>query len=797
MLVPVKWLKEYVDFDLTVTELADKLVACGFEIEEIIDLSSKIQGVVVGQILSLEKHPDADKLQICSIDVGKDQPVAVVTGATNVKVGDKVPVALDGAVLPSGKTIRTGALRGVTSYGMLCSGEELGLTEADYRGASVYGILILRDEAEVGKDINIELGNDDIVLDVAITANRTDANSIVGIACEVAAVTGKPFKGVAVGYQTSGGNIADSLKLENLAPDLCPRYLAAMVKDVVITESPAWMKNRLRAVGLRPINNIVDVTNYVLTEIGQPMHAFDLSTIKGGKIVVRRAAENEPIVALDGKQYLLQPNQLAICNAEEPMAVAGVMGGQNYSIFDTTDTIVFESARFQRNNIRRTSRALNLRSDSSARYEKGIDYQSQRTGIDRALTLIAQNGWGKIVGGELDSFPNPPKPNIIGFTADDLERILGVRVPEAEILKILNALQIATTLKDGTFESIVPGNREDIVGVNDIAEEVIRIYGYDHIESTLMRYGKMVVGERSKTQRVTDKVKNLLVGKGFCETVTYSFISPKAFDLLGLAAEHPLRTAVRLDNPLGEDFSVMRTTLIHSMLKTLSVNMLRSNKSAALFEVAKTYAPKALPLTELPDEPYKLCLGAYATDFYAFKGVAEELLDVLRIDAGFRPVKVDFLHPGRSAEIYERNYGVVLGYLGEVDSDVADRYGMDKKVYVAELNLDLLIERACDFDSFRVISRYQSVDRDLALIAKTDVAADRILSVIRAAGGELLTESSIFDVYCGDQIEKGYKSVAVKLTLQSADHTLKDAEVNVVVDKVLAELGLKLNVTLR
>ena len=796
MLVPVKWLKDFVEIDITPQELADKLVSCGFEIEQIIDLSAKVTNVVSAKIVSFQQHPSADRLRIAILDIAKPELLQVVTNAADIHEGDIVPVALDGAKLANGLTIKSGELRGVPSYGMLCGGAELDADDSDYPGASKDAVLVFDKDTPLGINVNLILGRDEIVLDIGITANRTDANSVYGIAREVAAVTGKPLKPLSLDYTENNEKISDYLALVNQAPELCHRYMGKVVKNIKLCQSPQLIKQRLRAVGLRPINNIVDITNYVLYEIGQPMHAFDIRTIQGGKIVVRKAKKDEQIVCLDEKQYTLNQNNLVIANENEPMAIAGIMGGKDYSILPDTSTIVFESADFARDNVRRTSRSINLRSDSSARFEKGIDPWSQETGLSRALALIQQYGWGEIVNGVADSFPNPADPKRIVFSVKDIYRILGIRVPKNTIIKILNSLTIKTYEENGNIVSEIPSYREDMVGVNDIAEEVIRIYGYAHVKPTLIQDGEMVVGGCTKHQEYTDKIKNVLLAKGVCEIVTYSFVSPKIFDYLCLPAEDVLRHAIILDNPLGEDFSVMRTTLAHSMIKTIATNYLRGNKCVRLFELAKTYLPKKLPLTEYPIEKNTLCLGALGDDFYSFKSIIEDLLAVLHINFEFIRAQKPYLHEGRSALIVAKD-GTTIGYMGEVADLTAANYDVDKRIYLAELDAEYLIENAKDRLPFQVISKFPSVERDIALICPVETEASKLIRIIKESAGPLLIDTYVFDVYTGNQVEENKKSVAIKLVCQSAEKTLKDEDVNEVVASVLDALAAKADAKLR
>lgn len=800
MLVPLKWLKDFVDINIGVDELAAKLVSCGFEIEEVIYQADTVKGVRTALITACEKHPQADKLIVCDIDVNDGVKRRIVTNNTWLKPGDKVAVALDGAKLASGKTIREGDLRGVHSAGMFVGGAELNLTEHDYKGAGEDKVLLLDPETPVGVDVNEALGTDDVILDVAITANRTDANGILGIAREVAAVTGQPLKLPADYAELPEGNeIGKRLEIVNEAPDLCPRYLAAMLENVVITESPLYIKRRLKAAGLRPINNIVDVTNYVLLEVGQPMHAFDLRQIKGGKIVVRRAHKDEKIVALDDKTYTLDESNLAICNAEEPMAIAGVMGGKGYSIFDDTDTVVFESARFARDSIRRTSRSIGLRSDSSARFEKGIDYYSQEAGLRKAVGMVLANGWGTLVEGTIDSFPVKPDKKVVRFTASDVENILGIPVPADKIVSILNSLTLDTVTDGEYMETTIPDYREDIVGINDIAEEVIRIYGYDHFGNDAVMTGALASGGKTEEQEFTDKIKDYLVGCGAYEIVTYSFISPKAWDMLGLPDDSPLRDNVKLTNPLGEDYSVMRTTLAHSMIRTLATNCTRGNKEGRFFELAKTYIPTE-PVEELPIEENKLAIGAFGEreDFYTFKSVVENLFGTLRIDVRFERTELPYMHPTRTAKVIASD-GKELGYVGEVRAETAAAYGVEKRLYIAELDAEYAVKNASKYSGFRNISRYPAVERDLALVCDSATEAAKVIDCVKeACDKDILSDVTVFDVYTGGALgASGKKSVAIKLVFRSDSRTLADAEVNAQIDATLKALKEKLGIILR
>lgn len=793
MKVPYSWLKEFVDIDITPAELGDKLVSVGFEIEEVTEMRDSIKNVVAGKILTVNKHPDSDHLLVCTVDVGKQDKVQIVTGARNVKAGDLVPVALDGAVLPDGKKIHSGALRGVKSEGMMCSGEELALTESDYPGAGVYGILILDNDTVPGTDINEVIGNTETVLDVAVTANRPDCNSILGIAREVAAVTGKKLRMPDLSYKVSGYKTEDFVSVEDRNFELCPRYMAGAVTEVVECESPKIIRDRLKAVGIRPINNLVDVTNYVLTEIGQPMHAFDLKNLNGGKIIVRNAAEGEKITALDGKEYSLKTTQLAICDAEKPVAIAGVMGGMYASIGKDTETVILESARFARDSIRHTSRELNLRSDSSARYEKGIDFYSQELGLKRALSLFSKYNWGKIAEGFIDVNRGCTSEKTLVYDYKAVNAVIGIDIDKNRITEILNNLELSTTAEGDTLTTFVPDYREDIEGVNDIAEEVVRFYGYDELSPRLISTRR---GGKSPEQLRMDKLKNLLVGYGAFETVSYSFISPKAFDMLLLKEDDVLRKAVEISNPLGADFSIMRTTLAFSMLKIVNTNYKRGNKEGRLFEIANVYLPESLPLEKLPAEKQHLIIAFYGEDegFYKLKGVLEDVSETFALDFEFNRDEISFLHPGRTASVYSR--GKKIGYVGEVHPTVLQNFETDKRVYLAELDADYIFANGIDIKPYKPVSKYQAVERDLALLAPIDSEAAAILGIISASAGDMLEKMEIFDVYVGGQVPKGKKSVAVKLLFRLHDRTLTDSDVNGRIEKILEALKSE-NVFLR
>ena len=794
MLISVDWLKDYVDINCTIDELCAKLVSIGFEVEEVIKQADNCKRCVVGRIEKLESHPDADKLQICQINIGSEI-VQIVTGATNVKVGDLVPAALDGSDLPCGMHIKKGKLRGVASNGMLCSGEELKVTEEDYKGAGVYGIMILNEDYPLGTDINEVIGTNDIILDIGVTANRPDCNSVFGIAREVATVLNVPLKMPTFKYEVSKLQNTAKVKVEN--NELCPRYMLSMVKNVVIKQSPKYMQKRLKAVGLRPINNIVDITNYVLMEIGQPMHAFDLNNVAKGTIIVRNAKDGEQIKLLNGENYKLEKDMLVIADSEKPSVIAGIMGGMFSGINENTKDIIFESAKFVRESVRRTSRKLNVRSDSSTRYERGIDLASQEIGMKRALQLIYETQSGEICGGIIDECKESLIPKTITCPAIKINQILGIQVPENDMVRILNSLQIQTKIEKGNLICIVPLYRDDIESANDLAEEIIRLYGYDHINCTLMDSGAQTIGGKTVAQQNIDNLKNLLVGEGMNETYSYSFTTPKMFDLLEVEKDSKLREAVKLLNPLGEDVSIMRTTLMHSMIEIIAKNITRGNKSARFFEFANTYMPKQLPMVEQPIETQKLALGVYgeAEDFYTIKGIVENTIAYFGVKASYTRPNCSCLHPGISANIVVD--GKIVGVFGEVRPNIAAKYDVKTKIYIAEIDIDLLNSLYDNSYEFKAISKYPSVERDLAVVVEESVTAEQIINVSAKYAGKMLTNVNIFDIYRGKGIDKGYKSVAVKFEFTNYEKTLTDEEINGKMNKIIKMLDSELNAKLR
>ena len=791
MLISLNWLKRYVDIDLPIAELCDRMVMSGFEVESITDLSQTMSRVVVGQIVKLEKHPDADKLQICQLDIGDAEPVQIVTGADNVFEGALVPVALHDSHLPNGMHIKKGKLRGVPSNGMLCSGEELCLKESDYPGAEVYGIMILKDSPVPGTDMREVLHLDDYIIDFKITANRPDCQSVLGVAREIAVVLNKPFNAPRPEYTTVGGNIHDEIKVSVEDTDLCPRYMGRIVKNLRIGPSPDWMKRCLKAAGMRPINNIVDITNFVMLETGQPMHAFDMRHVAGNELCIRRAKPGETITTLDGKAHALTPDMLVIADRNEPSCIAGIMGGENSEIEDDTTTLFFESAKFRRDSVRRTGRALGIRTESSGRFERGLDIIGASYALDRALQLICELDAGDIIDGTIDLHDALPEPRTLTVPAQRINDLLGLDIPFETMVDILNRLHIETTLSaDNVLTAKIPSFRDDIEGRADLAEEVMRIYGYDHIIGTPMR-GEVARGQKRPQQIKTDKLKRLMIAQGMYEIATYSFISSKAVDTLNLAENDVRRQAVTLLNPLGEEYSTMRTQLITSMLTVLSTNYNRKVPAARLFEASKAFRATTLPPTEQPEEAPVLCIGMYGKeeDFFTLKGVVETLLETAGEKVTYTASNEPYLHPGRQAEAYIGDKKVAV--FGELHPDVAAAYDLGTRVYTAEIELNTLFDVEMKPVLYRALPRFPAVERDLALLCDADLPVAEIEEVIRKAGGKLLETVALFDVYQGNQIEKGKKSVAFNLLFRSSEETLSDTQIEPAMQKIIKKLHEK------
>lgn len=798
MKVSLNWLKRYVDIKVPVDELCNRMTMAGFEVEDVEDLSASMENVKVGRIVKLEKHPDADKLQVCQIDVGEGEPVQIITGAQNVFEGVLVPCALHNSKLPNGMHIKKGKLRGLPSNGMLCSGEELCLKEGDYPGAEVYGILILQEDYAPGTDMRDVLHKNDVIIDFSILSNRPDCNSVIGVAREVAVVLGEKIRLPEPSYKTSGGDIHDHIAISVEDYDLCPRYMGRVVKNLRIKPSPDWMKECLRGAGMRPINNIVDITNFVMLETGHPMHAFNLNDIAGHQIIVRRAKDGETMTTLDEKPHELTSDMLVIADGQKPSCLAGIMGGLESEITADTTDLFLECAKFRRDSVRRTARALGMRTESSARFEKGVDTIGVQYAMDRALQLIEELDAGDIIEGVIDCHNGLPEERRLTVPAARINELLGVEVPYEKMAEILNALEIKTTLENGVLTCDIPYYRDDIESRADLAEEVMRIYGYEHIVGTPMR-GDVIRGRKLPERIHGDVIKNLLIAHSMREITTYSFISGKAADQLGLAADDKRREAVVLLNPLGEEYSTMRTQLASSMLTVLATNMSRKNPGGRFFELAKVFKPKALPVTEQPDEIPALSLGMYGEgeDFFTLKGIVEELLARCGVEGEYARSKEPYLHPGRQAQVTIPGCEEPVAVLGEVHPSAAARFGMNGRAYLAEINPQpLYAAMEAKRITYQPLPKFPASTRDLSVIADKELPIAEMEKAIRSAASSIVEKVELFDVYQGGQIPADKKSVSYSILLRAADRTLTDEECDEAMKKILGSLE-KIHVFLR
>ena len=787
MKISLKALKYYVDINVPVEELCDRMVMAGFEVESIEKEGDNIKNVVAARIVELEPHADSDHLQICQMDIGGGKTVQIVTGAQNIKKGDLVPAALDDSYLPNGAHIKAGKLRGVDSLGMLCSGEELCLTEADYEGASVHGILILKDEWETGTDMRTVLGLDDYIIDFKITANRPDCNCFLGVAKEISVVLGTKFNPPVPKYKTVGEDIKDYIDVTVENYDLCPRYVGRVVKNLRIAPSPLWMQKAITASGMRPINNIVDITNFVMLETGQPMHAFNYDDLEGKKIIVRNAKEGESITTLDGKDYPLSSDMLVIADGEKPSCLAGIMGGRESEIEDDTKNLFLECAKFKRDNIRHTGRKLGIRTESSGRFEKGVDIINTAYAMERALELIDLLDAGDIIDGVIDRNEGLPEDKIITVTTKSILDLLGVEIPDDTIVSILNSLGLETTYLDGAITVKVPSIRDDIEGRADLAEEVMRIYGYDHIVGTSMR-GDVIRGKKLPSRIKDDKIKSALIGMGAYEIATYSFIASGAIDTLRLDESDERRNAVKLINPLGDEYSTLRTQLTTSMLTVLATNINRKIEEGRFFEISKRFVPKSLPLTEQPDELPTMSIGIYGKDedFFTLKGIIEEIMKIFGAHTQYKRSAEPYLHPGRQAEVLANNKSVAV--FGEVHPAVLDTYDIEQKVYVAEIKLDVLYSIEKRKTVYKPLPKFPAVERDFAMLCDKDIPVGDLEKAIISGGSRLLEKVELFDVYMGSQIPEGKKSVAFSVWLRSAEGTLTDEEIDTTCSRIIDKL---------
>lgn len=790
----LSWIKAYVP-DLTCTdqEYMDAMTLSGTKVEGYSRLDKNLEKIVVGQIEKIEKHPDADKLIVCQVNIGSGV-IQIVTGAPNVKEGDKVPVVLDGGKVAGGHdggplpedgiAIKAGKLRGVPSNGMMCSIEELGSDRNMYPEAPEMGIYIFKDDVEVGSDAVEALGLRDTVFEYEVTSNRVDCYSVIGIAREAAATFRKPFYPPKVQVQGNSEKVEDYISVEVQDQDLCPRYCARVCKNIKIGPSPKWMQRRLAASGIRPINNLVDITNYVMEEYGQPMHAFDLDTISGHKIIVRRAKDGDVFRTLDGQDRNLDSDVLMICDAEKEVGIAGIMGGENSMITDNVKTVLFEAATFNGANIRKSAKRIGLRTDASGKFEKGLDPYNAEAAINRACQLIEELGCGEVVGGIVDVHGAMKDKVVLPFEPEQYNKLLGTDVSKEEMLDIFKMIEV--DYDPATNELTVPTFRQDLLRRCDIAEEVARFYGYDKIPTTLPT-GEATTGKLPFKLRIEQKARDIAEYCGFSQGMCYSFESPKVFDKLLLDADDPARQAITISNPLGEDFSIMRTVSLNGMLTSLATNYNRRNKDVRLYELGNIYLPKALPLKELPDERMQFTLGMYGDcDFFVMKGVVEEFFDSIGVKGKitYDPnAGKNFLHPGRQANIiYD---GKTLGYLGEVHPEVCDNYDMKTKAYVAVLDMPEVIPYATFDRKYEGIAKYPAVSRDISMVVPKEIMVGQIEAVIAQRGGKILEDYQLFDIYEGDQIKEGYKSVAYSITFRAKDRTLEEADVAAAMKKIL------------
>ena len=793
----LSWIKAYVpDLDVTAQEYTDAMTLSGTKVEGFEKMDADLDRIVVGQIDKIEKHPDADKLIICQVNIGTET-IQIVTGAPNVKEGDKVPVVLDGGRVAGGHEpgqrvaggikIKKGKLRGVPSNGMMCSIEELGSNRDMYPEAPEYGIYIFQKDVEVGSSAISALGLDDVVFEYEITSNRVDCYSVIGIAREAAATFRKEFHPPVVTPTGNDEDVNDYVKVTVKDQELCPRYTARVVKNIKIGPSPEWMQRRLASVGIRPINNLVDITNYVMEEYGQPMHAYDLDTIAGREIVVRRAEDGEKFVTLDGQEREMDSSVLMICDGEKSIGVAGIMGGENSMITDNVKTMLFEAACFNGTNIRKSAKKIGLRTDASGKFEKGLDPENAQAAIDRACQLVEEMGAGEVVGGMVDVYAEKREPSRVTFDAEKINALLGTDLTKEQMLGYLKLVELE--YDETTNEIVAPTFRQDIHRLADVAEEVARFFGYDNIPTTLPS-GEATTGKLSYKLRIEEVARNIAEFCGFSQGMSYSFESPKVFDKLLLPEDSKLRQAIEIRNPLGEDYSVMRTTSLNGMLTSLATNYNRRNKNVKLYELGNVYLPKALPLTELPDERMQFTLGMYGEgDFFSMKGVVEEFFDKIGLHKKetYDPnAGKTFLHPGRQANIiYD---GTVVGYLGEVHPDVADIYGIGERAYIAVIDMPEIVASATFDRKYEGIAKFPAVNRDLSMVVPKNIMVGQIEEVIEKNGGAHLESYSLFDLYEGAQIKPGFKSVAYSITFRAKDRTLEESDISKAMDKILAGL---------
>ncbi|MBR2974896.1 MAG: phenylalanine--tRNA ligase subunit beta [Clostridia bacterium] len=792
MKAPISWLKEYVDINVDIDTLCKKMVDIGLEIEEVIYLGANVTNIVVGQITQIKQHPNADRLRVCQVDVGAEQ-IAIVTNSQTVAEGDKVPVALHGSHLANGLKITKGKMRGVESLGMFCGAEELGINGDYYPNADTDGVLVLQPTAVVGSDVRAEVGIDDYVIDVAVTSNRQDCNSVYGLAREVAVALGTTCRPLDTSVTCVDDSTQNYVDVKVVATDLCPNYYMQGVKDVTIARSPLWMTSRLAKVGLHGINNLVDVTNYVLMEVGQPMHAFDYADLGDKQIVVRRANQDETIVALDNKEYKLNAGYLVIADATKAVGLAGIMGGANSGIKDTTTCVMLEAARFKRENIRHSSRNLGLSSDSSARFEKGIDAYTTNLGLQRALHLIQKLGCGTVLGGKIAIEAECPQSTSVVFNKQRIKQLLGIAIDDCQVVKILQSLNIATTIDGDVVSCEVPAYRDDIARDCDIIEELIRVYGYDNIVGTLMQQSHITNGGKTDVAKYQDKCTDVLCGLGYHEAIFYPFGGKALFDKLTTDGAD-VTANIKIVNPIGEELSLMNLTLLPNMLQCCALNQSRKNKGFKLFEHGKAYLPKALPLVELPVKEKRICLLRDTGDFDTFRQEVLTLAKVFNSNIKLERADVPYLHPGISAKLLVD--GSFAGVFGQIHPQIAKNFGVTEGVFVAEISFDALYNAKQAQPKFVPFAKFPSIERDFALVVAEDVAVQEVLDTILAVC-PLCESASLFDVYRSHAIGQNKKSIAISVQFRHKERTLADSDVEKQINKCLKELNVRFDAVLR
>lgn len=803
MKAPLSWLKDYVDIDVTAEELEEKLFSCGFEVEELTEVGKDISGVYVGEVTECEPV-EGTHLHVCKVDCGDKGIFQICCGADNVKTGIKAPVALEGAtVYATAKdhvtvegvmTIKKGKLRGIDSFGMLCSGVELGVNGDMFEGADYNGLLLLPSSCRNGEDVKPILGLNDYIFDISVTANRPDCQSVLGIAREVAAVLKKPLKEPRIDYNTVHDD--RKVKVTITAPELCPRYIAHYVKDIKIGPSPMWLKRRLALCGLRSISNVVDITNFVLLEMGQPMHAFDLDTIEGSEIVVRRAHDGEKIVTLDEKEFTLNRENLVICDGSKPAALAGIMGGLNTEIKDSTREVLFEAAKFARDSVRKTSRSLGQHSDSSAIFEKGTNEYTTERAMKRALHLIDELDCGTVtdVCADVATEYSDTSVKHMAVSAQKINALLGIEVPAETMKEILENLNFGVSMSGDCLELTLPPYRDDLFGYPDIAEEIIRMYGYEHIHGTFMPTAKVTNGGWNEEQRTLNKLRDMLVSEGLYEISNYSFYSEKDLDMLRIPEGATERKYIRILNPISEELAVMRTFLAPSMVNTMLRNLKRGNYEGGEFEFAKVYIPESVPINNFPEERMKLCIGLWGSaNFFDMKGITENIADSLNVKFEYVSGQSPYLHPGINADILCD--GEKVGYIGAVDPAILESIAAERPMVIAELDYELLKKHAKPF-KYIPLPKYPEAQRDLALISDREITCGQIEREIYSAC-KYVTDVKLFDVYIGNQIESGKKSMAFTVTFTPKDEALSGEKVDGFIKKILSNLKFKLGITLR